>query len=138
MIAMANPEERFSQVNFTSIQFPSDEISIAQLRRQFPEHFDIGLEMPMKSQPIFFLSRAERDNAEELLGNMLYCERIVALDAYANAKGMKQPDCDIDEIKEDLNTFYCKFGLSQGEHQTVELIREIERQARQLVHDKPR
>lgn len=77
-----------SQLDLHLIPFPSDRLSLACLRKTYPEQFDAGL------QPEAF----DRDAAHKLgdiLTDVLYSERLLARCAYAIRAGLEIDELDI-------------------------------------------
>ncbi len=140
-------EAIFDQLDFSGIAFPSDRLSIRDLRRKYPECFDIGLRRGEQPQPLYFphTTFGKYDNTvphSEDLGGLLFSERLVAAYAYAAAHGIHEPggyegELGLSGFKSDLTRSYVALGIANGEHQAAEMIRDIERQARQLAPDLP-
>lgn len=129
-------DDRFAGMNLTSVSFPSDSISIESLRRLFPNDFDVEITEGMKAQPKFFLLPENSVNASNTLGNVLYCERLLAAWYYAKEKGIAPPETGLVDIQEELSESYCKLGIAIGTHHAEELMRDIERQVKKLINDK--
>lgn len=128
---------RFPDIDLSGIQFPSDTITIRALREAHPEQFDIGFAGGGGyEQPKFFFNGSDGATAEDTLGAMLYCERLIATDAYAAAKGVAGMGVSIDDFKEELAELYTRYGISKGPHHAAELIRGIEQQGAALASQK--
>lgn len=126
--------DAFRDLDLSGIHFPSDNISIGILRKEFPALFDIGFaSFGDNAQPKFFLKSGHAGHAEDMLANLLYCERVVAVSAYAEAKGIDGLDCDLSDLKDDLMDQYTRYNIASGVHHAEQLIRDIERQAAQLA-----
>jgi hypothetical protein len=127
----------YKTVDFSSIEFPSDKLTVKVLRKLHPELFDVGFcgERMADDQPQFFFRENGNPPEVDALGGLLQEERRIAAFAYAKAAGLAMPPIDLElEIsKEEVAKGYKFYGLSSGPHQTQELIRSIERQARQLA-----
>lgn len=129
-------DDRFDGLNLTSVSFPSDSISIESLRRLFPNDFDVGITEGIQAQPKFFLLVENTINASNTLGNVLYCERLLAAWYYAKEKGIAPPETGLVDLQEELSENYCKLGIATGPHHAEELMRDIERQVKNLINDK--
>lgn len=139
---IARTEEQsddFKHLDFSEIRFPSDALSVADLRRTHPDLFDKGFSSGAAAQPQFFLDPFVNGHSENTLGNMLYCERELAASAYAHARGIDSTDLgDVADIKEELSGYYTRYGIANGVHHAGELIRGIESQGAALAKQKPR
>ena len=121
---MPSPDFPLDYVDYTSISFPSDRISLLAVRRAHPDEIDI-------EDPENFFST---DHVQHTLGTVIYVERLLARAAYEKAigkpgnilqeRGLSRQDC----IK-DLAAWYVKYGVCSGRKQTELLIREVEKQA---------
>ncbi len=123
------------ELDLGGIQYPSDALSIGALRRKHPALFDKGFAEP---QPLFFMEPQDAGHAGDVLGGMLYCERLVALFAYAEAIGTESaselhPGFD---FKDELIELYTRHGIATGRHHAAQLIRGIEQQAQQLANQR--
>ena len=134
MIAMSdNDDDQLKRLDFGTIAFPSDRLSIGELRKLHADLFDKGLNRGKTAQPQFFLAPgAELEN----LGNMLYCEREVAAHAYAKALGIKEPESKIADVVDELAMHYIRHGLASGTHHAAEFVRDIESQATHLANQR--
>ena len=126
-------------VDFSTIEFPSDRISIKTLRQIHPELFVKGFadEHNEDDQPQFFYNDHHGSQLERL-AEMLHYERLIAAAAYAKTAGLQLPEeIEASEsvlaAKDDLERHYKQFGIVAGPNETQELIRSIERQARALA-----
>ncbi len=114
-------------VDFYMISFPSDRISLKDLRNRKPEFFDASSVACAK----LFEQDASANTANEIM-TMLYSEREIAQGAFWRAQNVtfdKTYAEDLHGCAEDLAKLYELYGLSSGPHQTRELIRGIESQA---------
>ena len=116
-----------------NIEFPSDKITLAAIRRQHRGVFDT-------LEANFFdgdrLRGARTDGSREPLAEMIYIERRLAQETYeASVRGDRQSgflgSTSEDErgFVEDLATHYERYGLAQGAHEARRLIESIESQA---------
>lgn len=113
-------------IDFRSIRFPSDTLTLGALRTLDPELFDIG-------------GRIEEDRydrvvtmMENKLVSLMCCEREVAHSAYAKAAGLPVLDEFGADYAPDLEKHFIEFGLASGPHHARQLIRDIESQAAAL------
>jgi len=128
-------DDEFSKLDLSVLTFPSDALSIGQLRRAHAKLFDIGFGVADESQPLFFFKIAEGDSAADIVAEMLQCERLIAVDAYSKQRGVAAPDMfvSLDDLKQQLSATYVEYGIAQGSHHAAELIRNIERQGSDLA-----
>jgi len=127
------PEEHYRGLDFSGLSFPSDGLSISTLRKLRPELFDKGFGDGEDAQPKFFF---EGRYSEDVIANMLFCERLIATFAYADARRMDQPRYDLPVFKNELATLYVRYGIASGSHHAEQLIRDIERQGIALANQK--
>lgn len=128
-----SPEEHFKRLNFSDLTFPSDGLSIGILRKKHPSLFDEGFDDGDGAQPLFFFNAK---HSEDNLANMLFGERLIATFAYALARSMEPPDCELSLFKNDLSKLYVRYGIASGPHHAEQLIRDIERQGAELANRK--
>jgi len=119
------------QLDLSEIRYPSDALSIGVLRQKVPLLFDKGF---TERQPSFFLRPQHAGHAEDVLGGLLCCERLVALSAYGETIGMPFPFKVGFNFAEELANLYVKIGLAGGQHEASELIRGVEQQAAGLAN----
>ncbi len=102
--------------DFSTIQFPSDRITIAQIRKEQPYMFTRDA-----------LGEAHAGNFDAV--NTIRCELILAEKAWAAALGRPdpQPDCHRLEEIAMLNDDYVRYGLSTGIWKTRQLVRDFEK-----------
>lgn len=139
MIALAgkgeSPEEHFKKLDFSGFTFPSDGLSVGILRKKHSALFDNGFDDGEDAQPEFFFNAKY---SEDIVGNMLFCERLIATFAYAGARGMEPPQCvlPVPTFKNDLSKLYVRYGIASGPHHAEQLIRDIERQGVELANQR--
>jgi len=112
-------------IDYTSLQFPSDRLTLLDVRRAHPERFDVeGAER-----------FADPDGVDHLpLNTLLYMERLVARAAFEVALG-KSADLYAErglvreECLEEMAEMYQMYGLSTGPQHTEQMIRTLESQA---------
>ena len=100
--------------------------------------FDHGFD-EIDQQPTYFLSADNAGHAVDGIGNMLFCERLIATFAFADAQGFAPPgDYDLPTYKDELIGLYSKYGVTSGVHESLERIKDIERQGQALSPIKSR
>lgn len=111
-------------IEFRTIAFPSDNLTIKALRQAHPDQIDTN---PL---PTFFTNRNRHDSAEDMLTDLLYSERSIAEMAFYRALGKSPPEpCDVEAFSEELTRLYIRYGIASGEHHAAQLIRDFESQA---------
>jgi hypothetical protein len=106
------------------IAFPTDQITIGQLRQRQPQLFtEKGIFGPARKG---YSARGQIDAF-----TAMESERRLAQKAFAAAAGQPDPHPDVDRMEERryLNEEYVAYGLSSGPQQTNQLIRDIESSA---------
>jgi hypothetical protein len=128
---MSAPEP---QLDLTKINFPTDRLSIKDLRTMFPEGFDRLDQWGRADGAEFF--RDQSDRGYEILIWMLNTERKVAELAFNRATGRPQPEDRserspgwVEEEKEELIELLVKYGLATGPRHAEQQVRDIESQA---------
>jgi hypothetical protein len=121
-------------LDYTSIQYPSDRITVGDIRRTHPERFD--------SERAELFNRTGND-PNFAISVILYLERLLAHAAYEDARGkgvnvFGPSGLDREDCLEELTQFYALYGVAQGTHHTEQLVRDIEAQAAAQVIDRPR
>jgi hypothetical protein len=113
-------------VDYSSIPFPSDRITMADLRRAHPDRFDV----PGGRR---FRGDASSD-ATFHLDTIVYLERLIAASAFDRAAG--KPENPLDQAlleREDcvseLTKLYQTYGVAKGPNHTEELVRDMEARA---------
>ena len=118
---MSSSDSPLDYVDYTAIDFPSDQISVRHLRRAHPERFDVEDG-----------SRFKHASGWPVEG-ILIAERYLARNAYEIAIGKARPllsgSLSRDDCLEDLTKFYPKYDISSGPQHTEQLVRNIESQA---------
>jgi hypothetical protein len=120
------------QIDFTRIEFPTDKLTIKDLRKTDPEAFDVE---PAKKpgRPDHLWPRPlHRMSLDTLLAATLDSERILAEMAFKTALGQPVKITgmgDREVIFENLGSDYVSLGVAGGEHEAHEMLRGIEAQA---------
>ncbi len=120
-------------LDFAKIVFPSDKITLADLRRVHPREFDTGGRN-------FFdgprMSKADNAWPQEALAEMLSIERLIARLVFDSVRrGKPQASVlnstweDDAELIEALSRYYERYGVAHGAQESLPLIRSIEHQA---------
>lgn len=123
-----------------TLKFPSDQLTIGDLRHRFPEHFDQPTRDDMSLYPLLSDTFGPSAAIRNRLWNMLDGERQVALNAYVEAAGTSRTDWLVSPAEEiaDLTKLYQEFGIAQGSEHARQLIRDLERDAANLATGKSR
>ncbi|MBX9580278.1 MAG: hypothetical protein K2X87_08225 [Gemmataceae bacterium] len=120
------------KIDFKTIDFPSDKLSIKDLRRAFPKlGYDLWLEDRFDYR--FKTGEIRRPmSLDDTIHALLDFERDFAEQAFLQALGVPLRDGGgylHEEAVETLRSDYIKLGLAAGDHQVAELVRNVERQA---------
>lgn len=125
---MTTPDDPLDYVNYTSLSFPSDAITVLALRRTHPDLFDV-------EDPVNFFSDHETTGAADNgMATVIYVERLLARAAFESALGGPEDVLAInglnrDDCIDDLTELYARYGVSSGRHHTEQLVRAFEGQA---------
>lgn len=117
------------QIDYSSISFPSDSVTVATIRRVHPGRFDI------EDGRRF---RGVQDDPDFSLGTAMYLERLLARAAFETASGgpgdhLAGSGLTRDDCLRDLTHFYRTYGVADGRHQVDQLVRRVETQAADQV-----
>jgi hypothetical protein len=123
-------------IDFTLIDFPTDHLTVKDLRKRWPHGFDTS---PPPGQRFddgeigLRLGPYRRKNLDDILGSTIDTERELAELAFCATLGREPPeplrgDGRRDESAELLAHTYVGYGLATGDHHAMELIRDIEAQ----------
>jgi hypothetical protein len=107
--------EAVPQLDITKISFPSDALTIGQMRRHFPEVFDSG--------------RNDLDFDDIELYGLLSVERDLAIAAFEEASGRRTPAVMSGEETSMLVDLYVRYHIASGPHHAEELIRAFQQTA---------
>lgn len=123
-----------SLIDFTKITFPSDKITLADLRRVHAKEFDTCGRNFFDSPK---LGRRDHDRPQEALSEMLSIERLIARIVFDSVRrGKPQASVlnstweDDAELIEALSRYYERYGVAHGAQESFPLIRSIEHQAK--------
>jgi hypothetical protein len=127
-------KDSLSLLDFETFSFPSDNLTLGDLRRRFPTSFDRGFGYMQRQQPTFFLDNTKDESARKILGEKtLHVERLIAVDAFLEAsEGTAQALPNRETLKKELADSYISLGLAKGRHHAAELINQITSQSRSL------
>jgi len=113
------------QVDHTRMDYPSDRVTVAQLRARFPELLNGN-----------GLYKSELSSTTLDIVATMALEQSLAAKAFAKAAGLPDPDpeplVNRRETVEMLNEDYRRYGISSGIQQTRELVRSFEAAAASL------
>jgi hypothetical protein len=126
-------ELKLDYVDYTSIAFPSDNLTVGKLRKLYPDLFDVE----GAGHREFFSANAWGKHSrpeEEWLAAMLSGERYLARHAFEVAFGntwtcLTQLGDTRDESAVELGKYYIHFGLASGPQHADQLVRAFEAQA---------
>ena len=118
-------------IDFTQLPFPSDNLTVAGLRKVYPHSFDLPARIPaLKFETAIEYGRA---SLEKTLGGVIDAERMVASLAFKQALGLVLTESESrrsrESLLESLASEYVTLGLAAGEHHADQLVRDIEAQA---------
>ncbi|HEX4609317.1 MAG TPA: hypothetical protein VH092_14055 [Urbifossiella sp.] len=112
-------------IDYTSLHFPSDRITLLDVRRAHPDRFDVE-DGRQFSDP--------EGKGDFRLAPLVYLERIIARAAFEAAlgkpsdlyaeRGLERAGC-VEEVAE----LYRMYGVSTGLQHTQQLVRDLETQA---------
>jgi hypothetical protein len=124
------------KIDFTRLVFPSDDVTFGQVRNRFP--ILNGHEVVESRQP----GKYSETFGEVLQGSyfgIIHSERDIARGAFEKALGQSSPNKSYKreekEIKLDLVSDYVRFGIADGPHEAKEMIRGIEKAAKNQAKD---
>jgi hypothetical protein len=120
-------------LDYTSIAFPSDKLTIMAIRKRFPHRFDVD------GDPIvaFFEANADQNSGDPMeawLRSLITAERYLARHAYEEVLGVpwtcltESGDTRDDAVKR-LSQYYMHFGIATGLQHAEQLIRSFEAEA---------
>lgn len=115
-------------LDLTKIEFPTDRLTIKDLRRWFPTSFDL----PAADGHLYDVEGPfNRVSLETGLGDIIDAERVLAYLAYCKARGIAPPKRlgYRDEIAGPLADDYVSAGLASGTATAEQLIRVFEQAA---------
>jgi hypothetical protein len=118
------------QLDLTKIAFPTDRLSIKDLRRLLPDGFD-RLGFGGEPERVHYFQMGSKYGGEELRW-MLNAERAVASWAFNAALGRASSEVMTShpmEVREMLAESFIEYRLASGPHQAEQMIRDIEVQA---------
>jgi hypothetical protein len=127
-------------IDFTAIHFPTDRLTVADLRRVYPYSFD-----QPRPHESFGKDRSPpgRGSIEHTLGTLIDMEREIANVAFKKAAGQSLTEVEASQDRDsylELAEEFVTLGLATGENAAMELLRDIRRQAeaQAAIHVPPR
>jgi hypothetical protein len=130
---VTDSEPTLDYVDYTSLSFPSDNLTVAKLRNLYPHRFDVeGFAVNE-----FFAANEGRntgDRTEGWVSSMLTAERYLARHAFEDALGktwtcLTELGDTRDQSAKELAEMYIFFGLATGPQHADQLIRGFEAKA---------
>ena len=112
------PNDRVPVLNRSAIEFPSDRITIGEIRARQPEFFTGHLS---KHQLLDLVPMCMVD-LENVLAERAFAATLRAPDPH-------QQDSDSRQLAHDLDSYYREWGISNGPEQSKELIRRFQQAA---------
>ncbi len=107
-----------AQIDLTKIKFPSDSLSILDVRKRYPHHVDSRR------------SESVSPSLDDILSGIIDGERKLAEIAFHKAIGSPSRLAPYQESqRESVAEGYIEFGLARGPQHAAQLIRDIEVQA---------
>ncbi len=117
-------------IDFTTIEFPSDKITVKMIRQVWPDAVDVERVQSTSRAPH---RRFVRHSLDAVLGEgVIDPERQLAERAFKVALGQAVKDQIFqgrDDLIDSLASAYLDYGLARGEHEAAALVRRIEAQA---------
>jgi hypothetical protein len=117
-------------IDFTLIDFPTDRLTVKDLRKRWPHGFDTS--PPEDAVGLRIIGPYRRKSLDSIIGSTIDTERELAERAFYAALGKEAPEhlsgSGREESMELLAHTYVGYGLATGEHHALELIRNIETQ----------
>lgn len=124
---MTSPRPPSRPLDLAAIRFPSDRITLADIRRVHATRFDAEVGGGFEHLP---------DDADFTLDTLLYLERLLARATFEKARGRRGDYLsevgllDRGTIVKELTAHYRTYGVARGgKHTTEQLVRDIEAQA---------
>lgn len=120
--------ENDPHIDLTQISFPSDQLTIQMLRKNYPGSFDREAVLPENRKQ--FLGRTSIENA---IGGTIDFERHLAVLEFKRVLGLpltkEEGQFKRDNLAKNLIEEYVHLGLAAGENHGEQLIRDVESQA---------
>lgn len=114
-------------IDYASLSFPSDHITLADIRRAHPDRFDTEDGRRFKS--------IELEDKSFTVSLIIHLEHLLARAAFEKAAGLPGNvlhDVGLlerEECIEELTGFYQAYGVAQGPQHTEMLVRDLEARA---------
>ena len=123
-------DDSVPKIDFTKIDFPTDKVTIKDVRRAYKLSYDVWMEDRIANNG--------RDNEptpvtlDTHLHDLMDYERHFAENMFKKALGLHDPNLGYFGYASAIESFsaqYIELGLASGDHQVSELVRGVERQA---------
>ena len=116
-------------IDFTTIDFPSDKLTIKMFRKAHPRATDIDMDEKYHVQnerPVF-----KRASLDTLLGSLIDLERELAEKAFNEKLGLpvRESINTRDSLLRELTDEYISLKLAFGQHDSLAMLQNIEKQA---------
>lgn len=124
--ALAEPVPK---IDFTVIDFPTDKITVKDVRRAYKLGYDLWWESRFDDHIGEYRRHMSLDDAIDAL---IHYERDYAEQAFLQALGVpvrEGREYVLQDVVDTVRSEYLKLGLATGDHQVAELVRGVERQA---------
>lgn len=108
--------------NFSELGFPTDTLSISDLRKRFPQYFDLGIGFDKNRQPRFFFDESIAEYSANQLANAIRTERQLAA-AVITARKIGSSMTEKDSLMSALADYYTNIGLATGKCHAQELVK---------------
>ena len=121
-----------AKLDFKKIEFPSDKITINDLRRVYPLGFDEWVADRTFGSVDEEINGSPRLSLDGAIGDLMDYEREFAEQAFLQALGVPvRPGREYSHqnVVDTFRSQYIELGLASGDHQVSELVRGVERQA---------
>jgi len=124
-----------------TLEYPSDRLTIGDLRQKFPDTFDQpGRANDLSACPFLHDDHGPGFGARDKLYVLLDGERQVALNALVEAQGQTRDDeyQSPQDERQELAKLYQEYGVAQGPEHAKQLIRDLEASAVMLAKGRAR
>lgn len=119
-----------ASIDFTNLSYPTDRLTVKDLRCRCPEGFDLPLSHESFGEVRKGLYR--RRSLDVVLGDLVDLEREIADRAFHTRLSAEVPEHlrgHPDDGRDCLISEYVRWGLATGENHAEQLIRDLETQA---------
>jgi hypothetical protein len=125
------PPSEALQIDFLQLDYPSDVLTLKDLRRLIPMGFKTGDIVPNEVALLRPHVIRDNDTRIEEFRTMLEFERLLARHAFDAALGRKPETCltPRNDVRHFLKELYVTYELAEGPAQARELVRTLEKAA---------